>query len=369
MKGWKSVKRTIVLAAAVMLSGAMTAGLKAQEAVTEQERKIWPDKTPVVYIGYSPDSGTDHAVRLVVGEMAAFLGEEISCQNMEGNNSADAAEYVLGIPHDGYSMMATGSGGCSSWGVQGYSESTWRDWLSFHAFSGPAVLFANRESNISTMDELLSFVSGGGSFGIGEYGNGPHTQFEAIRTAAGLEPPLYSSFGSCRNAAAACLAGDVSCGMGSLSAVLEYLGEDRLVPVAVTSEKAVTVTVPADQEREEETITIPSVTTLMDGVQDISKLNETWPIMIPRDTPQEIVEALTEAFLYAIGTDDVKEYAAASGCEIIGYTGEEADRFMSYLLSAYAWTIYRADQAVVSPEKLGIPSPEEYSWENVKQEP
>ena len=109
---------------------------ETQTGETKPENRIWPDKTPVVYIGYSADSGTDHAVRPVIEEMAAYLGEAIDCQNMEGNNSADAANYVLSLPHDGYSMTATGSGGCSSWGVKGYSDSTWEDWISLHAFSG-----------------------------------------------------------------------------------------------------------------------------------------------------------------------------------------------------------------------------------------
>ena len=350
------LKKLITVMITGMLASAVPAVSMAQE--TETAGTIWPEKAPVVYIGYSAESGTDYAVRPVIEQMSKYLGETIECQNMEGRNSADAANYVLSLPHDGYSMVATGSGGCSSWGVKGYSESTWKDWLSFHAFSGPAVLFVNSESGITTMDELLAYVSAGGVFGIGEYGNGPHTQFEAIRTAAGLETPAYQSFGSCRNTAAACLAGDISCGIGSLSAAISLLGEEKLTAIAVTSREP--------YELPDHTV-IPSVSALVDGTDDVPLLNETWPIMIPRDTPQQITDALTEAFRYALETTEITGYAASMGYQIIGYTCEEADRFMSYTLSAYAWTIYRAGEADISPEKLQIPEPEAYNWDEIKQ--
>ena len=68
---------------------------------------------PTVYVGYGAGGGTDTAVRPVVAAMAAYMGETINCVNMEGANSSVACDYVLGQPHDGTSMFATGTGGFS----------------------------------------------------------------------------------------------------------------------------------------------------------------------------------------------------------------------------------------------------------------
>ena len=318
---------------------------------------LWPNGTPVVYIGYGAGGGTDNAVRPVVAKMAEYLGENINCQNMEGSNSATAADYVLELPHDGYSMMATGTGGASSWGVNEYTDSNWTDWYSFHPYSGPALIFANKDSGITSIDDIFEFVKGGNNFGIGAYGNGPHTQFESIRNTKGLGAPSYSVFGSCRDTATACFAGDVQCGAGSLSAVIEFIQADQLVPIAVTC---------ADDFDFGGGVVTPSITKLVPGTDNVPGLNETWPILIPRDAPQEIIDKLVEAFEYAITTDEIKQYADSMGYTILGYSGEEGDKFMSYSLSGYAWTIFNAGLATVSPADLNIPTLEEYNWDTVK---
>ena len=88
--------------------------------------------------------------------------------------------------------------------------------------------------------------------------------------------------------------------------------------------------------------------------------------MIPRDTPAEIVDALTEAFEYAITTDAVKEFAASKGYNMIGLTGDAADEFLSYSISGYSWTIYNAGLAEGNPADHGIPTLADYNWETVK---
>lgn len=320
--------------------------------------KVWPDGTPTVYIGYGAGGGTDTAVRPVVAEMAAFLGENINCTNMEGANSAVACDYVLGEKHNGYYMFATGTGGFSSFPVYGYSKSNWQDWISFHPYSGPAVVFSNADSGIKTAEDLFAYLKEGKNFGIGAYGNGPHTQFEAICAAQGVKAPSYSLFGSCNDCGVATIAGDVQVGAGSLSSVIDYINAGKLYPIFVTSAQPF--------EFKDAGVTAPSVTTLIKGTESIPNLNETWPIMIPRDAPQEIVEALTKAFEHAISTDAVKEFAASKGFNIIGLTGEEADKFMSYSISGYSWTIFNAGLADGNPADSGIPTLEEYDWEALK---
>lgn len=319
---------------------------------------IWPNGTPTVYVGYGAGGGTDTAVRPVVAEMAKYLGENINCVNMPGANSAVACDYVLGEEHNGYNLFATGTGGFSSFPVYGYSKSSWQDWISFHPYSGPAVVFANPDAGVKTTEELFAYLAEGKNFGIGAFGNGPHTQFEAICAAKGVASPEYSLFGSCNDTGVATIAGDVQVGAGSLSSVIDYINAGKLIPIFVTC---------ADPfEFTEVGITAPSVTTEVPGTDSIPNLNETWPIMIPRDAPKEIVDALTEAFNHAITTDAVKEFAASKGFNIIGLTGDAADEFLSYSISGYSWTIFNAGLAEGNPADFGIPKLEDYNWETVK---
>ncbi len=337
--------------ASLVLSAALVFGCTPAMAA------VWSDGTPTVYVGYGAGGGTDTAVRPVVAAMAEYLGENINVANMEGANSATACDYVLNEEHNGYNLFATGTGGFSSFPVYGYSESSWQDWISFHPYSGPAVCFVNPDSGIETVDDLIAYLAEGNNMGVGAFGNGPHTQFEAIVSAAGIDSPAYSLFGSCADTGVATIAGDVQVGIGSLSAVIDYLNAGNLVPLFVTC---------ADEVTFESGVTAPSITTLVEGTESIPNLNETWPIMIPRDTPQEIVDALTEAFEYAVTTDAVKEFAASKGFNIISLTGEAADEFLAYSISGYSWTIYNAGLAEISPAESGIPTLDEFDWETVK---
>ncbi len=327
-------------------------------ASTAAMAAVWPDGTPTVYVGYAAGGGTDTAVRPVVAEMAAYLGENINVVNMEGANSSVACDYVLAQEHNGYTMFATGTGGFSSFPVYGYSDSSWQDWISFHPYSGRAVVYASVDSGITTVDQLFEYLATGANMAVGAFGNGPHTQFEAICAARGVSSPNYALFGSCNDSGVACIAGDAMVGTSSMSAVIDYINAGKLYPIFVTS---------ADSfEFKDAGITAPSVTTVVAGTDTIPSLNETWPIMIPRDTPAEIVEALTEAFNYALTTDAVKTFAASKGFNIIGLTGEEADKFLAYSISGYSWTIFNAGLAEGNPADHGIPTLADFDWETVK---
>ena len=72
--------------------------------------KIWPKGTPTVIVGFGAGGGTDTSVRPMIVLMSKYLGETINVANMPGAASAVAAEHVLGLPADGYTMFATGSG-------------------------------------------------------------------------------------------------------------------------------------------------------------------------------------------------------------------------------------------------------------------
>lgn len=344
------MKKIAALVLGMILAGTASTAVMADGVFTEG--------TPTVYIGYGAGGGTDTAVRPVVAEMANYLKENINCVNMEGANSAVACDYVLEQPHDGYSMFATGTGGFSSYPIYDYSKSSWQDWISFHPYSGPAVVFANKDAGVTNTEELFDYIAKGNTFGIGAYGNGPHTQFEAICAAKGVDAPTYSVFGSCADAAVGCIAGDAMVGAGSLSSVIDYLNGDQLVPIFVTCAEPF--------EFSGIGVTAPSVTTEVEGTDGVPNLNETWPIMIPRDAPAEIVDALTEAFKYAITTDAVKDFADEKGFNIIGLVGEEADKFLSYSISGYSWTLYNAGLGEGNPADFGIPKLEDYDWEKVK---
>lgn len=327
------------------------------QAVTAQE-KLWEKGTPVVTVGFSAGGGTDTAVRPVLAKMEEYLGETINVVNMEGASSAVAAEHVLSLPADGYNMYATGSGPLSGFRVMGTSDTTWRDWVGWHPFSGPAALLVQADSPIDTFDEaIIALKEEDPNFGISGFGVGPHVLGEAIFEVAGAPSPNYVTAGSCRNAAVNLIAGEVDMALCTFSAAVDFVKAGQL--------KALTVTTAIPYEVNDD-ITIPSITELLEGSENIPLLSETWPLLIRRDTPQEMIDKLDEAFLWAIEQPEIKEFAEKQALNLVGYYGEEADQFLSFSEAGYAWALYNSGLAEKSPEEFGIPKLADWDWEKEK---
>ncbi|MFY9302991.1 MAG: tripartite tricarboxylate transporter substrate-binding protein [Atribacterales bacterium] len=327
------------------------------QVVLAQDEKLWPKSVPVVTVGFGAGGGTDTAVRPVIAKIEEYLGETINVVNMEGASSAVAAEHVLSLPADGYNMFATGSGPLSGFRVMGTSNTTWRDWVSWHAFSGPAALLVRSDSTIDTFDEAIRVLKEEDpNFGISGFGVGPHVLGEAIFEIAGVPSPNYVTAGSCRNAAVNLIAGEVDMALCTFSSAVDFVKAGQLRALVVTT----------DEPYKVDDIVIPPITDLLEDSENVPLLSETWPILMRRESPQNIIEKFTEAFLWAIEQPEIKEFAEKQALNIVGYYGEEADKFLSLSESGYAWALYNSGLAEKSPEDLGIPTLAEWDWEKEK---
>lgn len=330
--------------------------LAAPQSETATE-KLWPRNPPVVTVGFGAGGGTDTAVRPVIAKMEEYLKETINVVNMAGASSAVAAEHVKSRPADGYNMFATGSGAFAGFKVMGTSTSDWRDWISWHPFVGPAALLVRADSKITTFDQALAALKTQKlNFGISGFGVGPHVIIEAILGLTNTGAQNYVTSGSCRNAAVALIAGEVDIAMCTFSAAVDFVAAGQLRALAVTTSEAYKVG----------NTSIDSITKVLPGSNDIPLLSETWPIMIRRDTPQRYIDKLTEAFLWAIKQPEIISYAESRALNIAGYHGEQADRFLSFTESGYAWTLFNAGLAKSDPATLNIPKLANWNWDKEK---
>ncbi|HOR42264.1 MAG TPA: tripartite tricarboxylate transporter substrate-binding protein [Atribacterota bacterium] len=331
--------------------------LAGGQNIFAQSEKLWSKGTPVVTVGFGAGGGTDTAVRPILAKMEEYLGETVNVVNMEGASSAVAAEHVLSQPADGYNMFATGSGPLSGFRVMGTSNTSWRDWISWHPFNGPAALLVKDNSHIQTFEEAMKAIKEEDlNFGISGFGVGPHVLIEAIFQIAGIPSPNYVTAGSCRNAAVALYAGEVDIAMCTFSSAVDFVKAGQLKALVVTTADPY----PVDD------IIIPSITDLLEGSENVPLLSETWPVLIRREAPQNIIDKLNEAFLWAIEQPEIKEFADTKALNIVGYYGEEADKFLSFSEAGYSWALYDSGLAEKSPEGFAIPKLADWNWEKEK---
>jgi tripartite-type tricarboxylate transporter receptor subunit TctC len=342
-----------VAALAVLLA---IAGLTAAASA-----KVWEKGAPTVYVGFGAGGGTDTAVRPLIALMEKHIGETINVINMPGAASAVAAEEVQGRAHDGYTMFATGSGCFGGFLITDTSKLgvPW-NWWGFHHIQGPAALVVNPEkSGINTVEDAVrALKEGKANVGVSSLGAGIHAFVEAFAGAAGIDTRInYVTSGGDGKTCVAVMAGEVEIGSISFSAGVDYARSGGLKVLFLNRREPLKLT---------ESLTLPPITDLGPQYASIPDLAETWPVMIPRDAPREIVDRLEEAFVWACGQPEMKEFAEKMGYQVIARYGEEADRVLDYQYAAYAWVMFDAGLAETSPTEFGIPRPEDWDWNKEK---
>ncbi len=321
--------------------------------------KVWEKGTPTVIVGFGAGGGTDTSVRPVVALMSKYLNETINVANMPGAASAVAAEHVLGLPADGYTMFATGSGCFGGFKVKETSNSGWEEWTSWHPFQGPAAILVAANGELKTFQDVIDALKAGKiNMGASGFGNGPHVIMQAIAEVAGIKEINYVTFDGDRSIATAVLAGEIEAGIVTFSSAIDMAQAGTIKAVVVMTREPMKIT---------DTIVIDPIVKVLPGSEKIPDLGETWPICVRRDAPQEIKDKITEAFLWAIKQPEIEEYTKKKGLNIVGLTGEDADRFISLQISGYAWVLHNSGMTEKSPEVFGIPKLADWNWETEKK--
>jgi hypothetical protein len=83
---------------------------------------------------------------------------------------------------------------------------------------------------------------------------------------------------------------------------------------------------------------------------------------IHRDTPPEIVNKITDAFVKAVNSDKYKSMVEDRGLKVAGLYGEKSDRWYSKNETGRPWILYSLGNADKSPKELGIPRLENWEW-------
>lgn len=95
---WRSLRRTLVGAAAILTLSAASGPLRAQPAP-------WPTKPVRLVVGFAPGGGTDVMARVVAQGLTEALGTTVIVDNKPGASGNMAAGEVVRAAPDGYTLM------------------------------------------------------------------------------------------------------------------------------------------------------------------------------------------------------------------------------------------------------------------------
>ena len=315
----------------------------------------WPTQDISIVVPYPPGGGTDLTTRALAEEMGRALKASVSVLNQPGASGSIGTIAVWNKPHNGYTIAANGLLAFTSYPVRGFTEGMYKDQKDWHmwiaTYSPNAIVTkGGPDAKYKTMADLLTALKakpGEITFGTAGVGSGGHIGAEVLKMGTKLNYKHISYQGGAP-AIVGGLSGEVDIVPQLLMEMIDHIRAGKMTALAVLMDKPFKLS---------DTITIPAITDTVPAVKPYLPMGESFGIMVPKDTPANVVKAIDEAFKIAVQSETVKKFAAEKGSVILALSGDEAQAHVAKLSSIVSWALFDGGSAKISPETLGIPRP------------
>lgn len=299
-------------------------------------------------IPFGAGGGTDVWNRALMDSMGSIMGQTVVSSNMTGGSAGSiGVQYVWDAAHDGYTLCGTSETPLTI-PVMTNSELTSKDWKFFIAAGSPGVLCINKNSGLTTLEEVVDEARNEGDISIAGTTGGLWFALAKLFDSYGNVPFKWVAYDGSSTAIKGCVSNEANLVVASAGEVVEYVRSGDLIPLCVMDKE--------DWEFPDYG-NIPAVTSVVPELEAYLPLNQFLGFMVPADTDAAVVEYLEEVFHEAMKSDKIQQFAEEQVCEIYDLTGDEASAFAAELESKLCWVLYDMGQTTYSPEDFGIPQP------------
>ena len=312
------------------------ATLSVANVFSQAPAASYPDRPVKIVVPFAPGAGTDAMGRL----MAQKLGESFSAtfvvENRAGASGAIGTQYVAQAAPDGYTLLLVASPFTT---VAASLPSANYDPLTQFApvgmiASGPLVWAANTKLPVSNMKELVALArKKPGALNYGSAGSGGvnHLVLELLKARTGTFI-THIPYRGVAPATMDMIGGQIELVTGTIPALLPFIKDGRIKPLAVTSAKRS----PA----------LPDVPSMSEaGLSGIDVVNY-FALAAPAGTPAAVIEKLNLALNKVVVLPEVTARFKADAVEAA--PGSPA------LLGHFIEADYRAWRNVVKTQNLKI---------------
>jgi len=341
-------KKLVALILAVVIIAMMGVGCQKAETTTVETPKAdaYPSRPITMVVPFGPGGATDQIGRTMAAQMEKKLGTTITVTNMPGGASAVGNEYVMNANHDGYTVLVEPTD-ITSIAVMGQSKLTYRDWnIIGVAAAVPTTFVVNPSSDIKDIKDLEAALKEKKlSCATSDSGCAFTRSMGLFCDTIGAGFPTFVPSGGGGPAAISAMKNEVDITACGLPEAIEYIKSNKLRSLCVWSSIDIEV---------EGYGTIPSIA---NGYPDLAQYlpNGGWVGMaVPKDTPEDVVEKLTEAFQFAYDSEDFQNFCKKNFYVSVGLTGDKATEYVAKTESVNAWLLYDMKLTAKSPEEFGI---------------
>jgi tripartite-type tricarboxylate transporter receptor subunit TctC len=265
----------------------------------------FPDRPVKIVVPFAPGAGTDAMGRLMAQKLGEAMGGTFVVENRAGASGAIGTQFVAQSSADGYTLLLVASPFTT---VAASLPSANYDPLTQFApvgmiASGPLVWAANVNLPANTMGELLTLArKKPGALNYGSAGSGGvnHLVLELLKARTGT----YITHIPYRGVAPATMdmmAGQIELVTGTIPALLPFIKDGRIKPLAVTSAKR--------------SAALPNVPSMAEaGLAGIDVVNF-FALAAPINTPAAIIDKLNAALNKVVQLPDVTARFKADAVE------------------------------------------------------
>lgn len=289
----------------------VVAGCSQNSAQVESDGEVtYPTKPVKVIVPYGAGGGTDLTSRVLMKEVGNILGESFNVENVPGASGTIGAAVAASAVPDGYTVFFTPSDPIVAQPNIVDVPYNLDDFKAVAGFSAETSALAVRaDSPWETLEDLLEEENSNNVIDRGHSGVGgiSHICLESFFGQTDIQVRDVPFDGGAL-AIAALLGGHIDVVGGTAGAMMPYIESDEIRILAIAAD-----------ERSE---MYPDVPTFKEKGFDISVCVD-WFMLVPKDTPDEIVEVLEKNTMEAANSDPFKEFVKERKQQLIIRNGEE----------------------------------------------
>jgi tripartite-type tricarboxylate transporter receptor subunit TctC len=308
----------------------------------------WKPAKPITVIVPWPAGGaTDLTVRILAVDMERVLGQRIGVVNTPGATGSIGMKNAYDAPRDGHTWTANSDTSLVNYPVLDLMKTTHRDWVQWYALFTPSIISVTADYPAKDLADLVRLMKekpgqvAVASAGVGSSG---HTALEVFKSATGVTVKHVPYAGG-NPAVVATVSGESHVVMQLSLEQADMIRAKKLKPLANTSNRPLTVTGYGE---------VPPVTTWYPA---FPVTGSHFGLMVPKDTPRDVVTAISRAFDVAAKSERLQKFAEEKAVFLVNLKEAEALAMAEETASVTTWTLFDNGAAKLSPAQFNIPKP------------
>ncbi|MGB6916639.1 MAG: tripartite tricarboxylate transporter substrate binding protein [Pseudolabrys sp.] len=266
----------------------------------------WPDRPVKLVVPFAPGGPVDVIARLLQPLLAEELKANFFIENKPGAAGSIGVGQVARAEPDGYTVLITSNTiMINPLLYKSVPYDLEKDFIPLVDMAGsPTAYTVNPKSGIKTVAEFVAFAKekkGAVNYGSAGFATPSHLAGEFFKNRAGLEM-THVPFNGAGPANQALLGGQVDMVSSALPGAHPHIIAGTLTGLAVTGEKR--------------WFDLPNVPTMVEAGYPGFVLDTYTLVLLPTQTPAEIVERLSSAVRTILQKPDVRDKLRAVGLEV-----------------------------------------------------